>query len=342
MAPPEPQNCQTADCDYSTPEGSNMAQMLAWMELHMKQAHVQQPIEKKKQAVQVKRTRPEVHQEMSEEDWRFFESEWTDYKLSTGLSGPELLSELWTCMANDLKRLAFEQGDKKKLTDENLMMERIKGLAVTVVHTSLHTVQLHEAAQGPLESTKAFAARVRGLAFNCKLVKTCECSKTVSFLDETVYHQVLTGLDDKEMQKRCLSGALLGTIKDTATLVEFCNAEEASSRAAEQPNPLVGSIRSSYRKQNSYKPELKAARGEVKTCGYCDGAPHSGDSREVRSKECTAYGVKCAICFKLGHLTSVCKSRCSAIEGRSAEETEGFADEDSDNQIGAIENFAFY
>ena len=37
-------------------------------------------------------------------------------------------------------------------------MERIKSLAVSVLHTAVHTVSLHEAEQAPEESVKMFAA----------------------------------------------------------------------------------------------------------------------------------------------------------------------------------------
>ena len=45
------------------------------------------------------------------------------------------------------------------------------------------------------ESTKAFSARIRGTATNCKLEKTCmraSCSELVSFVEETCFHVVLT------------------------------------------------------------------------------------------------------------------------------------------------------
>ena len=110
---------------------------------------------------------------------------------------------------------------------------------MSVLHAAVHTVALHEARQSQSESTKAFAARVRGIATNCDLSKACECSKQVSFLDETVYHVVLAGRD---MQERALSAAILKTIKDINSLVEFCSAEESGRKSA----PTVGAICSSY------------------------------------------------------------------------------------------------
>ena len=80
-----------------------------------------------------KRPRPVIHEEMSEHDWRFFLSEWQDYTRATGVTGQYLLDELWSCMSADLRRLAFNQGSKEDLDTETKMMERIKGLAVSVL-----------------------------------------------------------------------------------------------------------------------------------------------------------------------------------------------------------------
>ena len=94
------------------------------------------------------------------------------------------------------------------------MMARIKSLAVAVLHTAIHTVHLHEARQIPEETTKAFAARARGIASNCILHKKCSCGEEVSYLEETVYHVVLAGLRDTTLQEACTTQALLGNIKD--------------------------------------------------------------------------------------------------------------------------------
>ena len=44
-------------------------------------------------------------------------------------------------------------------TMEAAMMERIKSLAVSVLHTAVHTVTLHEAEQAPEESVKTLDAQ---------------------------------------------------------------------------------------------------------------------------------------------------------------------------------------
>ena len=72
--------------------------------------------------------------------WRYYVSEWEDYKRATGIKGQDVLDELWSCMTADLKRLAFDQGGKETLNTEALMMARIRQLAVSVLHSVVHTV----------------------------------------------------------------------------------------------------------------------------------------------------------------------------------------------------------
>ena len=190
MAPLPPMTCTAAGCDYSTPDGApDFAAQLTCMSLHTQQAHPTPGAAGAASAGRPtckvdKRARPTVSLDMSEHDWRFFLSEWDDYKRATGISGQNMLDELWSCMVPDLKRLAFDQGGKDLLNTEELMLARLKLLAVSVLHAAVHTVSLHEARQMSEESTKAFAARVRGIAANCHLSKECPapCGKKVSFL----------------------------------------------------------------------------------------------------------------------------------------------------------------
>ena len=70
----------------------------------------------------------------------------------TGLTDGPQLGELWLCMAPDLKRLAFDN-----LNTEELMLQRIKSMAVSELHAAVHTVYIHEAKRQAEKPTKAFA-----------------------------------------------------------------------------------------------------------------------------------------------------------------------------------------
>ena len=317
MPPPARVECSAPGCDYVTPENlPNYDLLTTHLQLHASTVHPA-PVAAPGLAQQVpsakvdKRPRPDVTLDMTEHDFRFFESEWELYKRVTKISGQTLVDELWSCMSPELKKLAFDQGDVQTLNTEDLMMARIRSLAVAVLHAAVHTVHLHGAQQMSDESTKTFAARVRGVASNCQLQKKCTCDLMVSYLEETVYHVVLAGLRDRELQEACTTQALLGNITNISTLVDFCTAKESGHLAA--ASGTVGTIRSAYkdaklRPKHGSDPQTRQAR-----CGNCGGKAHSNSSRAAREKECSAFNNKCTKCEKMGHLASLCRSKPSKV-----------------------------
>ena len=121
---------------------------------------------------------------MTEHEFKLFKNQWARYRRVNEISGKILMDELWSTMDPDLYQLAFAQGNVNDLNTEDLVMERIKSLTVTVQHTAVHTVALHSAQQQNKESIAAFTARVWGIASNCKLSKksSCACDVDVSYL----------------------------------------------------------------------------------------------------------------------------------------------------------------
>ena len=237
---------------------------------------------------------------MTEHEFKFFQNEWTLYVRATQVTGQTLVDELYSTMSADLRKLAYDQGDINTLATEALMMERIQSLAVSVLHTAVHTVTLHEAEQAPEETVKTFAARVRGIAANCELQKTCGCGATVNYTEETVYHVVLAGLRDRDLQARCTSQALLKQITDITTLVNFCTAEESSKLGA--ASTVAGLRKSAYKQQ---KAAATRSPSTAATCRGC-GGKHSGYSPAIREKECRAYKVECHNCGVKGHFSKIC------------------------------------
>ena len=349
-APLAPFTCSVHACDFSTPEECDQNIALQLLTLHTQAAHSPpaavnangRPITK----VEL-RPRPEVSMDTSEADWRFFMSEWEDYKRVTGITGQSILDELWSCMKGDLKRLAFDQGGKDTLTTELLMIARIKSLAVTVLHSAVHTIHLHEARQAKDESTKAFAARVQGIACSCNLTKVCACRATVSFTEETVYHVVLAGLRDTEMQERCLAAAYLKSVTNLAQLLQFCSAEESSKNG--NVNGLVGAVKSTYQRErraaNITSQTSKTAQANVKTCANCNGAPHNkhGEPWWKNKIDCPAYNVTCAKCGMTGHFTILCRSGILAGNDQTNPQDSGQSTEQQQQpQMAAIEERPTY
>ena len=172
--PPPPQACTARNCHYNTPVGAPTWEVvLGLMTAHVQATHpapVQAPVQAGAGGAGAagggaavmgkldKRPRPQATTDMSEHEFKFFENEWTLYKRATNLTGQTLVDELYSTMSEDLRKLAFDQGDIAAITTEAAMMERIRTLAVAVLHAAVHTVTLHEAVQHPNEPVKTFAA----------------------------------------------------------------------------------------------------------------------------------------------------------------------------------------
>ena len=290
MTPPPPMECSLEGCGYVTPGAIPSYELvIKTLEVHTNAVHkVHTNVTPK--IMTEKPKRPTISVNMTESDWVFHEHKWQRYKRQSGIAGQQVLDELWASLDAEMERLAFQDGIEDK--DPDTLLSRFKRLAVTTVHPSLHVVTLHNLKQNSDENVKAFAARVRGIAKNCELKKTCSktgCNEAVSFLEETCYHVVMTGLISEELQGKVLTQAMIGTVKDLPTLVEYVTAEESSKMKSPTRVAAVN--------QNNTRP---------RKCSGCGLADH-GDYN-TRKNECKAYGKKCNKCSKLHHFTNLCRS----------------------------------
>ena len=292
MSPPLPLSCSNAACDFETPPNIPTYELvIKCLELHNQSVHMSSSRTEATAKVE-KPKRPSVQAGMSETDWTFFVHKWDRYVRQTKLEGQQLIDELWACMDSEIERLAFN--DNIAATTQSEIMESIKKLAVTVLHPSLHVVALHEMKQQSSETTKTFSARVKGVATNCNLTKKCSkmgCGETVSFIDETCYHVVLAGLHDVGLREKVLTQAMLGTVTDLTSLINYAAAEE-SSKVKSQVHE-VGNV--------------QEKRRHVGKCNWCGLNQHGLDNAR-RQTECKAYGKSCTKCSKPNHFAVVCKS----------------------------------
>ena len=186
-------------------------------------------------------------------------------------------------MDQDLRQLAFSKGGTKIATIEASLLTRIKLLAVTVLHPSVHVVALHSMKQDEGKTIQAFSARVKGTAQNSNLAKTCTlptCTQSASYLDETCYHVVMSGLLDHDLKEHVLTQAMLGTVKDLPTLLMFVMAEEsacANSSSIHGPKGQVSGVRrkSTYNKEKRASNTQSSSQSTTATkCRYCVQAAH--------------------------------------------------------------------
>ena len=152
MTPPPAMACSATGCDFKTPVNiPTYEYVIKALELHVQTAHsvparsLPTKTEKPK--------RPIITTNMSESDWIFFNHKWDRYKRLSQVEGQSLIDELWACLDSEMERLAFQDGIKDQ--DLSNLLAKIKTLAVTTVHPSLHVVELHEAKQLSGETVKA-------------------------------------------------------------------------------------------------------------------------------------------------------------------------------------------
>ena len=300
MAPPTPMRCSYPECEYETPTNiPNFELIVKTLEIHAKTAHYQHEKQDKGNKVE-KPKRPQICANMSESEWTFFLHKWGRYVRQAQLQEQQKVDELWECLDSELQRLAFNDGLDDNSSES--LIASIKKLAVTVLHPSVHVVNLHQMKQVEGETVKAFSAKVKGLASNCNLTKQCSnlsCSEKVSFLEETCFHVVMAGIADSDMKEKILTQAMLGIVKDLPTLLSYATAEE-SSRQKECTREL-----GAFHRKSAYK-----AKSGVK-CSYCGQSLHGLDNK-LRREQCKAFGKKCSKCGRQNHWASVCKSQKSA------------------------------
>ena len=303
MAPPPRQPCSAGGCTYSTPENLPTWDMVTQhLTIHQQTVHptpaAGPPTPGTTSAPRTaKKERPTISSQMTEEQWRFFVDEWNRYKRQTKVKDQELLDELWSCMVEELRQLAFAEGGSANLQTEDAMTKKIKSLAVVSLHSSVHVVNLHEQRQQSDENVHSFAARVRGIAASCGLQKKCPgCDQTVNFSEETCYHVVMAGLCDQNTKEKALTQAMMDTIKDLDSLVKWCTAEE-SGRLGMPSNTIAPVRKSSYKLQH-----------KIQSCNNCGSKRHGDGSPLAREKQCKAFGKTCAKCGRKNHFAAVCKA----------------------------------
>ena len=331
MAPPPSQKCLVPGCEYATPENIPTWDLLTQhLLIHQQSVHPPAtpnvpPGGGTSHAKTAKKERPSITNQMSEEAWRFFLDEWSRYKRQTGLNGQDLLDELWNCMTDELRQLAFAEGGTANLATEDAMTKKIKSLAVISLHSSVHVINLHELRQQSDENVHAFAARVRGIAASCGLQKECPgCKIMVNYSEETCYHVVMAGLCDINMKEKALTQAMLETITDLNSLVKWCTAEESGRLTI--PDSQLAPLRH----RSTYKQLQK-----TKTCNNCGQKRHGDGSQQAKQKDCKAFGKTCSKCNKPNHYATVCRS-ISTTGNTNAITTEAVTEEFDAMRINSI------
>ena len=120
-------------------------------------------------------------------------NQWACYKRSSGISGQDIVDDLVLCLSDELRlEVTNEVGDSLEAITEKEFMEAIKRMAVLVSNPMVHRNQMRDHRQGETEKVRAFVARVREAAIDCKFEVQCNedlCVKMVSNKEEFIRDQ---------------------------------------------------------------------------------------------------------------------------------------------------------
>ena len=171
MAPPDIMVCSNGECQYSTPEGIPTWELLIQCMNNHTQAVHQNPVagqpgaqaqgQAKPRAEKV--PRPQIKLGVSQDEFSYFQDEWTSYKRSCGITDEtETRDQLRAACNEDLRKNLFNcLGSKLKTLTEQEMMDEIKKLAVLAQNNLVKMVQFFELSQDREEPIRAFFARLK-------------------------------------------------------------------------------------------------------------------------------------------------------------------------------------
>ena len=132
--------------------------------------------------------RPVVKAGIGEDDFQFFESEWSCYKRACKLTeAGEIRDQLRSCCNPDLKRdLYISLGSSINSITEAQILKEIKGLAVVSSSNAVNMVKLLKLMQEKDETVRSYLARIKGAAAVCTLTEDCtkeHCDEKVSYAE---------------------------------------------------------------------------------------------------------------------------------------------------------------
>ena len=282
MSPPAAKSCYVENCSYVTTQGlPNYELVLKDLEMHLKCSHmltVGAQIEKQSPSPKADRLpRPSIGEGITEADWSHFMDKWSRYKRSAlqGASQQYITDQLWACCESSLEMAVYNSGVNSE-TDEKVLLDTIKKLAVRAQNTLVNVVKFLDLAQDQDESASAYTARLKGQASVCDFTIRCKsatCSQITSYSDQMVCHQLVRGLNDPNIQEQVLSYAADNPGLDLTATLKCIEAKESGKRSSSiltSAGGLNKIIATKVQKENMQGPNSKSDKfiTDSRKCGW--------------------------------------------------------------------------
>ena len=179
--------------------------------------------------------RPEVKQNISEEDWISFMAEWTNFKHFTEIGDNPIPDQLYQCCDKNLAKLLIREQPDIVSRGEKDLLAAMKKLAVIHIATSVRRTNLLALKQKHGETFREFYANVKATAATCDFRVKCyhECCKdncAINYTSNVVKDVLVAGIADADIRKDVLAWAELD-LKDDKEVVAFVECKEMAQAA---------------------------------------------------------------------------------------------------------------
>ena len=268
--------CQFTGCDYvaeHTSEPVAIAMFTSHNNVHTGKGAVSREATKQKVP---KIDRPELKQDINDEEWQSFQAEWRRFKRCTEIAANEMADQLFQCCEHPLRRLLLKENPDIIEAGEQQLMIAMKKMAVMHVATTVRRTNLMSLKQDHGQTFREYYANVRAAAATCEYKAKCphECCAARDLVDYTpmvVKDILIAGIEDNEIRKDVLGMSELDS-KSDKEIVEFVEEKEIARNALQ--TSLSTNAVSSYNKNrkagessvDSSANKKLAMRGKCPTC----------------------------------------------------------------------------
>ena len=195
--------------------------------------------------------RPEIKQDVSDEEWNSFVQEWNQFKCCTDIPQGSEADHLFQCCERGLGRLVIRENSEIIAEGEESLLAAIKSMAVIKVATGVRRAALLATKQDHGESFREFYANVKAAASTCSFTVKCPhaCCNDRPHVDYTsmvVKDVLISGVADTDIRKEVLGWSELDT-KTDKEVVAFVEEKEVAKKAW-TGSSVGATVLSGYRK----------------------------------------------------------------------------------------------
>ena len=261
------------------------------------------------------------------------------------LSGETVIrNELRACCSEEVDRMLFNfVGAALKTATEVQLLNHIKSIAVVGVHKEVHRQKFNKMVQAEGQGIVQFVAKLKAQSTLCAFVVRCKsngCDEEVSFAEEMISTQMISGLRNHDHQSRILAEAdkLSGFQEKFERLANLEKTDNSTSHlGGRQIGQTFGAnaTKSDYKKkQADWKQGNKDCNDSKKTrCPWCGYPDHRG--KPMDRANCSAKNIVCRKCKTKGHYPRVCNAKDDRSNVSTAEANEHSEEEENSTAYSA-------